>query len=285
VISGSRGSGTVFLGGCNLRCVYCQNHRISQPGPDSRQEGGIAQDAGRLADIFLELQETGCHNINWVSPSHQVPQLLEALEIAVSRGFSLPIVYNSNAYDNPETLTLLDGIVDIYLPDLKYAVASEGLRYSRVPAYPARARAAIKEMCRQVGDDWTEDDGILRRGILIRLLVLPNDLAGIRENLRWISRTLPESIGISLMAQYHPDHRAVYDPEFILAHRKIFAGEWEAALRSLEEFAGNRRVFVQDYLTAPEYYLPDFSDPERPFVDIRDFEPSSGGDDDTPKPC
>ncbi len=263
-ISGTRGSGTVFLANCNLRCVFCQNHRISQR-PKGFLDGEMSDDG--LAGIFLELQARGCHNVNWVSPSHQVPQLVRALVHAVDRGFSLPIVYNTNAFDSVEVLRLLDGIVDVYLPDLKYGDAETASMYSRVPDYPRRARAAISEMFRQVGAERVLDtDGTMRRGLLIRLLVLPNGLADIEETLRWIAGELSPDVQISLMAQYSPQHLAAVDPpRYPLLSRRISAGEWVRALETLEGTMRGDHHFVQDPIRSPGYYLPDFSCPEKPF--------------------
>jgi putative pyruvate formate lyase activating enzyme len=166
VISAHRGSGTVFLANCNLRCAFCQNHDISQRPQDFLDSELPAE---RLAGIFLDLQDRGCHNINWVSPSHQVPQLMRALAVAARRGLSVPIVYNSNGYDSVHVLELLDGVVDIYMPDLKYADPDEACRLSEVDDYPIHARAALAEMYRQLGDTWQlGPDGALQRGLLMR---------------------------------------------------------------------------------------------------------------------
>ena len=272
VISGRRGSGTVFLANCNLRCVFCQNHDISQR---PKTFVGRSMTTGEVAAIFLELQDRGCHNINWVSPSHQVPQLVRALDTAARRGLSLPIVYNTNAYDSVEVLRLLDGVVDVYLPDLKYACADAGREASRIPDYPDRARAALAEMYRQVGGDWeVGPDGTLNRGLLVRLLVLPNDLAGIEESLRWIASELSPAVGISLMSQYHPSHLAARPGRYPLLSRPISAGEWGRALAALERLTTGDHRWIQDHRLAPAYYLPDFSDPSEPFPDRRDFERS-----------
>jgi len=269
VLSGSRGSGTVFLANCNLRCVFCQNHDISQC-PRDFMGRAIPHDA--LARIFLELQDRGCHNLNWVSPTHQVPQLVRALQLAAGRGFGLPVVYNTNAYDSVEVLRLLEGIVDIWLPDLKYADAESGALCSRVPDYPSRAREALAEMYRQAGDAWElAGDGTLRRGLLVRVLVLPNDLAGVEESLRWIAETLSPRVGIALMAQYYPTHLADRAGRYPLLSRPLSAGEWDRALEALERHMEGGHHFVQDFREAPAYYRPDFSDPEVPFKDIGDF--------------
>ncbi len=182
VISGHHGSGTVFFANCNLRCVFCQNHEISQR-PHHYHDTAITTD--ELADVFLDLQRQGCHNINWVSPSHQVPQLVRSLHRAACRGLRLPVVYNSNGFDAVEVLRLLEGVVDIYMPDLKYADSDSGLTCSRVADYPQHARSALEEMFRQVGDTWTKaPDGTLVRGLLWNPQVLLADepLAGLDED-------------------------------------------------------------------------------------------------------
>jgi putative pyruvate formate lyase activating enzyme len=243
VISCTRGSGTVFLANCNLRCVFCQNHDISQR-PAAYH--GSAMSADELASIFVELQDRGCHNINWVSPSHQVPQLVRALEIAVRRGLQIPIVYNSNGYDDPETLQLLEGIIDIYMPDLKYSDPEAGCRLSGVRDYPHHARTAVEAMYRQLGDAWEiGPEGELRRGLLVRMLVLPGDLAGIESNLRWIARELSPSVAISLLAQYHPAHRVLRDREFSDLQRGPSRDEWRRAVHALREHMEGDRHHVQ----------------------------------------
>ncbi|NOZ78326.1 MAG: radical SAM protein [Acidobacteria bacterium] len=265
VLSGNMGSGTVFLANCNLRCVFCQNHQISQR--PKRFVGRSTSDE-ELAGIFLGLQDRGCHNINWVSPTHQVPQLVRTLVIAAGRGLDLPIVYNTNAYDSTEVLRMLDGIVDIYLPDLKYSDPAMASTYSRVPDYPRHARAAIAEMYRQVGPSWVRaPGGLLRRGLLIRLLVLPNDIAGIRESLKWIAGALSPQVSVSLMAQYYPAHFAARAGRFPLLSRPISAGEWDRALEGLQDTLSGENCFIQDFRSAPESYHPDFSNTERPFGD------------------
>jgi putative pyruvate formate lyase activating enzyme len=270
VISGRRGSGTVFLGNCNLRCVFCQNHEISQRPEHFRD---AAMSADELAAVFLDLERQGCHNLNWVSPSHQVPQLVRALDRAAARGLRLPVVYNSNGYDAPEVLQLLDGVVDIYMPDLKYADPSAGLACSRVPDYPAHARRALKEMFRQVGEAWERGrDGTLARGLLVRILVLPNGLADVADSLRWVADALSPRVCISLMAQYYPSHLAAGGAHHPLLARGISAGEWGRALEAVERWMQGDHHWIQDYRHAPQYYRPDFSDPAEPFADRRDFE-------------
>lgn len=222
--------------------------------------------------MMLELQDRGCHNIGFVSPTHFAPQMARAILIAVEGGLRLPIVYNTNAYDSVEVLRLLDGIVDVYLPDLKYADAAAGFEFSKIRDYPKHARAAIKEMHRQMGDSLMfGDDGLLRRGLLIRLLVLPNDIAGLEENLRWIRDELGPKTAISLMAQYYATNKAATDERYILLSRRISEREWFEAVSLLEDL-GLEEGFMQEYESASLYYRPDFTDKDKPFRDIRDFQ-------------
>jgi putative pyruvate formate lyase activating enzyme len=221
--------------------------------------------------MMLELQDRGCHNIGFVSPTHFAPQMARAILIAAERGLRLPIVYNTNAYDSVEVLRLLDGIVDIYLPDLKYADSDAGFQYSKVRDYTLHAYAAIKEMHRQMGDGLVfGEDGLLKRGLMIRLLVLPNDIAGIGENLRWIRDELGPRTAISLMAQYYATNKAATDDRYILLSRRISEGEWFDAVSLLDEL-GMEEGFMQEYESASYYYRPDFTDADEPFKDIRDF--------------
>src|SRR5436305_5565774 len=174
---GTRGAGNIFFGNCNLRCVYCQNYQISQTHKEQIKNEVTHE---RLAEMMLELQARGCHNINFVSPTHFAPQMARGILIAAEQGLRLPIVYNTNDYDSLEVLKLLDGIVDVYLPDLKYAEDEAGFLYSKVRSYQDISRAALKEMFRQTGDGLLYEEGLLKRGLVIRLLVLPNDLGGLR---------------------------------------------------------------------------------------------------------
>src|SRR5216117_2145270 len=200
-LTGTRGAGNIFFGNCNLRCVYCQNFQISQAHKEQIKNQVTHE---RLAEMMLELQARGCHNINFVSPTHFAPQMARAILIAAEQGLRLPIVYNTNAYDSVEVLRLLDGLVDIYLPDLKYAEDEAGYLYSKVPSYRQFSRAALGEMHRQMGDELVfGEDGLLKRGLVIRLLVLPNDLGGVRESLEWIRDELSPGVAVSLMAQYY----------------------------------------------------------------------------------
>ena len=269
VLSGTRGAGNVFLGNCNLRCVYCQNYQISQ---DFHAQRGNAVTVERLSDMLLELQERGCHNIGFVSPTHYAPQVARAVLLAARAGLNLPIVYNTNAYDSVEVLRLLDGIVDVYLPDFKYADNAAGWIYSKVPDYADRSREALVEMFRQMGSSLVlGEDGLLKRGLLVRMLVLPNDVGGIGESVAWIAETLSPRVAISLMAQYYPIHRAAENDRYAALNRSITAGEWEEAVEALAA-NGMEDGFHQELETANRYYRPDFTDRETPFRDIRDFD-------------
>jgi putative pyruvate formate lyase activating enzyme len=266
---GTGGAGNIFFGNCNLRCVYCQNYQISQTYKAQRKNEITHE---RLAEMMLELQARGCHNINFVSPTHFAPQMARAILIAAERGLRLPIVYNTNAYDSVAVLRLLDGIVDIYLPDLKYADSADGYTYSKVPDYTAHARRALAEMYRQTGDELVFDEaGLLRRGLVVRLLVLPNDIAGVRESLEWIRASLSPRVAVSLMAQYYATNRAATDERYTLLSRRITESEWLRAVALLDEL-GMEEGWMQEYDGAAHYYRPNFNDPATPFKDIRDFQ-------------
>ena len=267
-LSGTRGAGNVFFGNCNLRCVYCQNYQISQNFAAQRPNTVSVE---RLAEMLLELQQRGCHNIGFVSPTHYAPQMAKAVLLAAREGLNIPIVYNTNAYDSVEVLRLLEGIVDVYLPDFKYADSGAGSLYSKVPDYAERARAALIEMYRQKGSALVySEDGLLRSGLLVRLLVLPNNAAGVADSLAWIAETLSPRVAISLMAQYYPIHRAAGNEKYAALSRSITAEEWQDALSALEE-NGLENGYQQEFETANKYYRPDFTDRDTPFRDIRDF--------------
>ena len=268
-LSGTNGAGNIFFGNCNLRCVYCQNYQISQTHKEQKKNEITHE---RLAEMMLELQDRGCHNIGFVSPTHFAPQMARGILLAARQGLKLPIVYNTNAYDSVEVLRLLDGIVDIYLPDLKYADSDAGFQYSKVRDYKEHARAAIKEMHRQMGDSLVfGEDGLLKQGLMIRLLVLPNDIAGIEDNLRWIRDELSPKTAISLMAQYYATNKAATNDRYILLSRRISEGEWFEAVSLLDDL-GIEEGFMQEYESASHYYRPDFTDKEKPFKDVRDFQ-------------
>ncbi len=267
---GTHGAGNIFFGNCNLRCAYCQNYQISQTHKE-QLKNEITHE--RLAEIMLELQSKGCHNINFVSPTHFAPQLARGILIAAAQGLHLPIVYNTNAYDSVEVLRLLDGMVDIYLPDLKYAENDAGYLYSKVSGYKDHARHAIAEMYQQTGDDLVFDEhGVLQRGLIIRLLVLPNEIGGIRESLEWIRDELSPRVAISLMAQYYPTHQAATNNRYVLLSRRVSETEWLRATNLLDEF-GMEEGWLQEFDGSAFYYRPDFDNSETPFKDIRDFSP------------
>jgi putative pyruvate formate lyase activating enzyme len=225
-IRGYRGSGTVFFSYCNMRCVYCQNYQISQLGE------GREVNPEELSEIFLELQAMGCHNLNLVTPSHVVPQILSALYLAVKKGFRLPIVYNTSSFDSLESLRLLEGIVDIYLADLKYADREIARRYSKVKNYPEVAMTAIREMHRQVGDLILDERGIAIRGLLVRHLVLPNGLAGTEKVAEFLG-SLSKNMAVNVMDQYYPSYMAWKYPEL---SRRITQKEYHQALSFMEGF-------------------------------------------------
>ena len=266
---GSKGAGNIFFGNCNLRCVYCQNYQISQTWKEQRRNEVTHE---RLAEMMLELQERGCHNIGFVSPTHFAPQMARSILIAAREGLRLPIVYNTNSYDSVEVLRLLDGIVDIYLPDLKYADDEAGYMYSKVSSYKDVSRLALKEMFRQTGDELVFDEnGLLQRGLVVRLLVLPNDIGSTRESIEWLRDELSPRVAISLMAQYYPTHQAETNKRYVLLSRRIRESEWMKATAALEEL-GMEEGWVQELDGASYYYRPDFTDADRPFRDIRDYE-------------
>ena len=268
-LSGTSGAGNVFFGNCNLRCVYCQNWQISQSYAAQLPNTVTVE---RLAEMMLALQSRGCHNIGFVSPTHYAPQMAKAVLLAARAGLTLPIVYNTNCYDSVEVLRLLEGVVDVYLPDLKYADDAAGSLYSKVADYPARSRAALLEMYRQKGArlELDEQNGLLQSGLVVRLLVLPNGVGGIRESLTWIAETLSPRVAISLMAQYYPIHRAAADTRYGALDRSITPAEWDEARAAMAEL-GFENGFEQELETSNRYYRPDFNDPEKPFRDIRDF--------------
>jgi len=252
VLSGSRGSGTIFFGNCNMRCVYCQNYQISQ---DYKAQKRHEVEVHALAEDMLYLQdELGCHNINLVSPSHFVPQIVSALLEAVPLGLKLPLVYNTSGYDSVSTLRELSGIISIYLPDLRYASNKWGRRFSGAPDYVERAREAIKEMQRQVGDLVVDENNIAQKGLIVRHLILPNGIAGSRDSLSWLVEEVSPRVTLSLMSQYFPTHRA---PQIPLLSRTITQEEYDEVVQLVEEL-GIENGWLQG-MDAPESYLPDFS--------------------------
>ncbi len=229
---GRHGSGTIFFTNCNLRCLFCQNYSISQLGEGEK----VTKE--ELVYMMLSLQNRGCHNINLVSPTHVVPQILEALEVAVKSGLRLPLVYNSGGYDSVETLRILDGIIDIYMPDMKYSDEEVAKELSGIEHYPSVNKAAVKEMHRQVGDLQINQDGIAQRGLLARHLVLPNSLAGTEEVVNFLAKEISPNTYVNIMAQYQPCYKAYQIPGLA---RRISPAEFQEALE-LARRAGLSRL-------------------------------------------
>ena len=230
-LRGWNGSGTIFFSHCNLRCVFCQNYDISQAIKPGAAPVAKPHD---IAGMMLQLQAQGCHNINFVTPEHVVPQLMEALALAMERGLDLPIVYNTSAYDSLESLALMDGVVDIYMPDFKYWSAERSRTYLKAENYPDAARAAIKEMHRQVGPLEMDADGVARRGLLIRHLVMPGCLDETRSILQWIATELGPDTYVNLMDQYRPAGRVSAERHAEI-NRPLTAAEFRAARQMASE--------------------------------------------------
>jgi len=228
---GRHGSGTIFFAYCNLHCVFCQNYSISQLGE------GSTVDSAELAGMMLSLQTRGCHNINLVSPTHVVPFILEALEVAASQGLQLPIVYNTGGYDSVAMLELLDGIVDIYMPDMKYSGAKAGEKFSCVKRYPQVNQAAVKEMHRQVGDLQIDESGVATRGLLVRHLVLPDGLAGTEGVVKFLAEEISPNTYLNVMAQYHPCYHATDYPQL---SRSIIREEFSEAIELARRYGLHR---------------------------------------------
>ena len=257
-ISGTNGSGTIFFGNCNMRCAYCQNHQISQ---NWRKQKSNEIYCRTLAANMIHLQnDLKCHNINFVSPSHFVPQMVRAIAEAVPMGLRIPIVYNTGGYDSVDTLKELYGIVSIYLPDIRYADNRTAKKYSQAPDYVKHNRDAIKEMYRQVGDLVVDKNGLAQRGLIVRHLILPNRLAGSEESLAWLAEELSPSVTVSIMSQYSPQHKAPHIP---LLSRRISLAEYDAVLHLLSEL-GLENGWTQE-LESSDNYLPDFEREGHPF--------------------
>lgn len=245
-ISGEKGSGTVFFSNCNLNCIYCQNYEISQQGRG--KEISIEE----LSDIFIEQQKRNVENINLVTPTSYVAQIIEAIKIARKKGLNIPIVYNTNGYENVETIKMLDGYVDIYLPDLKYYYNDIAKKYSKIDNYFEIATKAIKEMKKQIGKTVIDENGIMKKGIIIRHLVLPNNIENSKKILKWIRENMNNDTYISVMAQYFPTYKAKEDLEL---NRKLTKQEW----REIEEYIeklGIENGFIQELGEHEEEYVP-----------------------------
>lgn len=247
-ISGKNGSGTIFFSNCNLSCIYCQNYKISQLGK------GYELSVEELANIMLEQQEKGVNNINLVTPTMYAYQIIEAIKIARKNGLNIPIVYNTNGYENVKTIQDLNGYIDIYLPDLKYYSNELSKKYSKVDNYFKYTTEAIKEMYRQVGCPVFDENGIIQKGLIIRHLVLPNHLQNSKHVLKWIKENMPEDTYVSVMAQYFPTYKAKEDD---LINRKLTKKEY----KEIEEFLYTldlRNGYMQELGEHEEEYVPDF---------------------------
>ena len=245
---GNTGAGTIFFSNCNLRCCFCQNHKISQEG------AGVEVDVNRLAKIFFEQQERGAANIDLVTPTHYVPQIIEALEIAKSEGLKLPIVYNSNGYENVETLELLRNYVDIFLPDLKYFDDETAIKYSAAPKYFETAAAAIKKMFELVGELKFDSNGQLKRGMIVRHLILPNYRRESMKIVEWLYKNFGDAIYISLMNQYTPMFKS---NQYKKLNRRLTTFEYDSVINYALEL-GITKCYMQVGKTASENFVPDF---------------------------
>lgn len=249
-ISGERGSGTVFFSGCAMGCIYCQNFNIAN-GMAGKRIG-----INRLAEIMIELQDKGAHNINLVTPSHYVPQIIEAIEIAMTKGLQLPIVYNCSGYEKIETLKLLKGYVNIYLPDFKYMEQEPAIKYSNCKDYFQYASMAIKEMLEQVGEPEFHEDGIMKKGVIVRHLSLPGYLQDSKNILKYLYETFGNAIYISIMNQYTPRKTVENDPEL---KRRLTEEEYEELVDYALEI-GVENGFIQEGETALERFIPEFNE-------------------------
>lgn len=247
-LTGEKGAGTVFFSHCSLRCCFCQNYEISHGGK------GEEVTVERLAEIFLEQQERGAATLDLVTPTHYVPQIIHALALAKARGFALPVVYNSGAYEGEETIEALKGYVDIYLPDLKYLSGESAGAYSAAPDYPEAAKAAIRAMFRQAGPLRFHEDGSLERGVIVRHMVLPGHRHESMAILDWLWQEFGDEVQISLMSQYTPMYRA---GEFKHLKRRLTTFEYESVVEHAREL-GITRCYTQERRAASEEYVPDF---------------------------
>lgn len=247
-ISGTKGSGTVFFSGCNLSCKFCQNYEISQLGK------GVEISIEELADIFIKQQNKGVHNINLVTPTMYVYQIIEAIKIARSKGLNIPIIYNSNGYESVSTLKALEGYIDVYLPDLKYYEDELAMQYSGITNYFKNASQAILEMVRQVGTPQLNGDGIIQRGVMARHLVLPNHIENSKKVLRWLKENMHEDIYINIMAQYFPSYQAKEMKEL---NRKLTQEEYEE-IQSFVYELDIKNGYMQDLGEHEEEYVPSF---------------------------
>ena len=247
-ISGKNGSGTIFFSGCSLRCVYCQNYRVAE------SEIGTPVTPEQLVRIMFGLRDQGVHNINLVTPSHFTAELVPVLEAAKQKGIGIPLLWNSSGYERPETLRMLDGLIDIYLPDFKYLHPQTAAQYSHAPDYPETAKAALAEMVRQRGAQVYDADGMLRSGVQVRHLVLPGHTQESRQILWYLHRTYGSMIGVSVMNQYTPMPQVMHDP---LLSRRVTEREYQAVLR-YAELIGMEQILTQSGEAADESFIPAF---------------------------
>ncbi len=251
-ISGSRGSGTIFFSYCNMKCVYCQNYQISQ------EHEGAKNSIPGLANSMIMLQNSGCHNINFVSPTIWIPQIVKALSAARNKGLLVPVVFNTGGYDNPQIIKMLDKVIDIYMPDMRYSDDHMAGKYSMVEDYVRYNRQSVKEMYRQVGGLKLNPEGVALKGLLIRLLVLPHNIGGIKKTLDFIKSELSTDVYLSIMAQYHPVYNAHRYPQL---SRRITAKEYLEVVRYAEK-KGFSSGWTQDYIlpgSKEDLFIPDFN--------------------------
>lgn len=249
-ISGKNGSGTVFFSNCNLNCMFCQNYEISHLGK------GYEVSVDELANIFIEQQNRGAHNINLVTPTMYVIQIIEAIKKARTNGLKLPIIYNTSSYENVETIQMLKGYIDVYLPDLKYYSNDLCKKYSRVDNYFENASKAIKEMYKQVGTPEFDEDGMIKKGVIIRHLILPNYIQNTKHILKWIKENFPDDVYVSVMSQYFPSYKAVEDDKI---NRKINKREYKL-VEDYIYMLDLKNGYLQDFIEneKEEQYVPNF---------------------------
>lgn len=247
-ISGKNGSGTVFFSGCNMKCIYCQNHIISTGGKG--REISVCE----LSDEFLRLQDEGAHNINLVTPTHYVPHIISALDLARERGLTLPVAYNSGGYESVDTIKLLSGYVDIYMPDIKYFSDKYALEYSNAPDYFRFASEALKEMVSQVGTFVFDNEGIMKKGVIVRHLMLPGMLFDTKKIMDYLAKQYGNSIYISLMSQYTPMASVAQHKTL---SRRLSKAHYESMVDYID-FLGLENVFIQDISSATESFIPSF---------------------------
>ena len=251
IISGTNGAGNIFFGNCNLKCVYCQNYEISQ---NWKTEKKFETSPEKLAEIMLLLQSRKAHNIGLVSPTHFSIPILKAIKIAAENGLTIPIIYNSNGYDSAKILKLFNGVIDIYLPDIKYGCNENGKLYSNAENYFDRTKEAVKEMFRQVGDKLIIENNLAKRGIIIRHLILPNRLAETENVLKFISQELSKNIFVSLMSQYYPSNKAA---QFLLLNRTINENEYNRSINLLDKYE-LQNGWIQE-MESHNIYKPNFT--------------------------